>query len=139
MARRLILDTGVLIAAERGIVDLETVVADDDDAAIAALTVAELSTGIELAHGRHKSRRQQFVDDLLAVLPVEDYTADVARVHSRLLAHVRSSGKPRSAYDLMIAATASATARTVVTTDATAGFDSFPGVRAIVVPVDSPA
>jgi tRNA(fMet)-specific endonuclease VapC len=137
VARRLILDTGVLIAAERGGVELDTVVADDDDAAIAALTVAELLTGVELADDRNKPRRQQFVDDLLTVLPVEDYTTDVARVHSRLLAQVRSGGQPRSAYDLIIAATASATARTVVTTDA--GFDSLPGVRAIVVPVDSPA
>jgi tRNA(fMet)-specific endonuclease VapC len=133
VARRLILDTGVFIAAERGRVELDAVVADDDDTAIAALTVAELLTGVELADERNRPRRQQFVDDLIAVLPVEDYTIDVARVHARLLAHVRISGKPRSAYDLMIAATASATARAVVTTDATAGFDTLPGIHAIVV------
>ncbi len=49
MARRLIVDTGVLIASERGRNSLATIVEPDDDLVIAAITVAELRTGIELA------------------------------------------------------------------------------------------
>jgi tRNA(fMet)-specific endonuclease VapC len=64
------------------------------------------------------------------LIPVEDYTADVARVHARLLAHVRTEGKPRGAHDLIIAATAAATARTLLTTDGKAAFDDLPGVHA---------
>ncbi|MBN6056387.1 PIN domain-containing protein [Nonomuraea sp. RK-328] len=134
MARRLILDTGVLIAVERGRATVETTIGDADDVAIAAITVAELLLGVEPADDAHRVGRQVFVDELLALIPVEEYTTDVARVHARLMAHVRREGKTRGAYDLLIAATAAATARTVVTMDSSAAFDELPGVRAVVVP-----
>ncbi|MER6826263.1 PIN domain-containing protein [Streptosporangium sp. NPDC000563] len=133
MARRLILDTGVLIAAERGKAAVDAVIGDADDVAIAAITVAELLVGVELADAARRPGRQAFVDEVLALIPVEEYTVDVAKVHARLLADVRRSGKARGAYDLLIAATAAATARTVITMDSSAGFDDLPGVHAQVV------
>ncbi|OPG12955.1 PIN domain-containing protein [Microbispora sp. GKU 823] len=134
MARRLILDTGVLIAAERGRAEVDSVIGDADDVAVAAITIAELLVGVELADPARRPARQAFVDQVLALIPVEEYTTDVARVHARLMAHVRREGKTRGAYDLLIAATAAATARTVVTMDSSAVFDDLPGVRAQVVP-----
>ena len=47
MGRRLILDTNILIAYERGTVDRAKF--DDDDLAVAAVTIAEYRVGIELA------------------------------------------------------------------------------------------
>ncbi|WP_348534685.1 MULTISPECIES: PIN domain-containing protein [unclassified Kitasatospora] len=135
MARRLILDIGVLISAERSGKPLP--LALDDDVTMAAITAAELHLGVELADGARRLRRQAFVDAILAVVPTEDYTADTARIHARLLAHVRREGKPRGAHDLIIAATALATARTVVTTDSSAGFADLPGVQAITLPAGS--
>ena len=135
MARRLIIDTGVLVAAERGLVSLDAVVADDDDPAIAAVTVAELLVGVELADAAHRQSRQAFVDDLLAVVPVEDYTTNVARVHARLLADARRSGRTRGAYDLLVAATAIATARVVVTMDTSAGLGDLPGVSVVIAAI----
>jgi tRNA(fMet)-specific endonuclease VapC len=44
-----------------------------------------------------------------------------------------SKGRARSANDMMIAATAAATSRTLLTTDASAGFDQLAGVRAEVL------
>jgi tRNA(fMet)-specific endonuclease VapC len=41
----LLLDTTFLIDAERGGVDLDDAIADDDDVAISAVTVAELIVG----------------------------------------------------------------------------------------------
>ncbi len=134
MARRLILDTGVLIAAERGNAEVNSVIGDADDVAVAAITIAELLVGVELADPARRPARQAFVDQVLALIPVEEYTTDIARVHARLMAHVRREGKARGAYDLLIAATAAATARTVVTMDSSAAFDDLPGVRAQVVP-----
>jgi tRNA(fMet)-specific endonuclease VapC len=130
VVRRLILDTGV-IRAERGVSDLAALLEGDDDVAIAAVTVAELRFGVELAGDANRDQRQEFVDGILALVPVEDYTVDTARFHARLLAHVRRAGQPRGAHDLMIAATAAETARTIVTTDAKAAFGDLPGVRAI--------
>ncbi|MFG1702772.1 PIN domain-containing protein [Nonomuraea sp. M3C6] len=134
MARRLILDTGVLIATERGKASVDTVIGDADDVAIAAITVAELLAGVEMADDARRANRQAFVDEVLALIPVEEYTTDVARVHARLMAHIRREGKKRGAYDLLIAATAATTARTIITMDSSAACDDLPGVRAQVVP-----
>ncbi|MCX4670207.1 PIN domain-containing protein [Streptomyces sp. NBC_01381] len=129
MARRLILDTGLLIRSERDGGALAGLLNGDDDITIAAITLAELQLGVELADDARRTRRQEFVDGVRALIPIEDYTADVARVHARLLAHVRREGKPRGAHDLIIAATAATTARELLTTDGKAAFDDLPGVR----------
>lgn len=134
MARRLILDTGVLIASERG---LSRAVADavdaDDDVAIAAVTVAELRTGIELASARHRAARTEFLVTVLETLPVEPYDVEVAEAHGRLLAHVHRSGTPRGAHDLIIAATAIATRRIVLTTDRSARMQDLPGLDCLTI------
>ncbi|MFX4292306.1 PIN domain-containing protein [Streptomyces bohaiensis] len=128
---RLILDTGILIEAERGRLDLGAL-NRNADLAIAAVTGAELLTGVERADTtQRRQRRQEFADLVFAVIPVEDYTLDVARAHARLLAHVRAEGRPRGAHDLIIAATAAGTARAVLTTDGKAGFDDLPGVAVV--------
>jgi tRNA(fMet)-specific endonuclease VapC len=123
----LILDTTVLIAAERATAAIEEVVGDDDDVTIAAVTAAELLVGVELADRRRKVARRRFVEDLLGSLPVEPYDLDTAQAHAKLLAQARRTGRTRGAHDLLIAATALARSRTVVTADAS-GFESLPGV-----------
>lgn len=128
---RVVLDTGVLIAAERGRLDLAALGERNDDICIAAVTAAELLTGVERADEAHRSARQEFTEGVFALVPVEDYTLEVARVHARLLAHVRREGKLRGAHDLIIAATAAAHARSVMTLDAKAGFTDLPGVSTI--------
>ena len=128
MARRLILDTGVIIKAERGTVDLSSVIGDDDDVVIAAITVAELSGGSELADEGHRPARSQFVSFILESIPIELYDMSVAQAHGRLIAHVHRTGSRRGAHDLIVAATAAATRRTVVTTDRQARLGDLPGV-----------
>jgi tRNA(fMet)-specific endonuclease VapC len=133
VARRLILDTTVLIAAERGTHLLDQFLDDADDVSIAAITAAELLVGVELADEARRPRRASFVNDLLAAIPAEDYNLTVARQHARLLAHVRRAGKPRGAYDLIIAATAIATRRALVTADAAAEFDNLPDLDCVLI------
>lgn len=125
---RLILDTTVLIAAERSTTAIEEVVEDEDDVAMAAVTAAELLVGVQLADRRRKGPRRKFVEELLSSVPVEAYDLDTARVHAELLAHTHREGRVRGAHDLLIGATARARARTVVTADA-AGFEGLPGVQ----------
>lgn len=124
---RLIVDTTILIEAERRGASLDEVIADDDDVAMAAITAAELLVGVELADSRRRRGRERYVADVLATIPVEVYDLEVARFHARLLADTRVSGRPRGAHDLIIAATALATDRVVVTADAP-GFGDLPGV-----------
>ncbi|MGH9036038.1 MAG: PIN domain-containing protein [Acidimicrobiia bacterium] len=124
---RLLFDTTFLIDAERSGDDLDDVIADDDDVAMAAITVAELRVGVELARGRRQEGRRAFLDDIVLHVPVLGHDLDVAEAHAHLLIAVRQQGAPRGAHDLIIAATARASGRMVVTADSRA-FRNLPGV-----------
>ena len=126
----LLLDTTFLIDAERGGGDLDDVIDDDDDVAIAAVTVAELMVGVKLASAKRKMARQAFVDEIIESLHIIAYDRNVAVEHADLLVAVRSQGRSRGAHDLLIAATARASDRMVVTADENA-FADLPGVTTI--------
>lgn len=127
---RLILDTGPVIAAARGQVDLSLWTVEDD-VALPAVVVAEYLEGVALTVDEaRRAAHRGFLDDLLSRTPVVDYTVAVAEHHAVLLAHTRRDGRRRGAHDLIIAATARATDRTVLTRDARARFGDLPGVLA---------
>jgi tRNA(fMet)-specific endonuclease VapC len=133
VGRRLILDTDVLIAYERGTIDRSAL--DRDELAVAAITVAEYRVGIELADTNERAAaRARALAAIESVVDVLAYTETTAAHHARLIAHVRRSGTPRGAHDLMIAAHAAETGRFVVTRDVKAGFAGLPGVLAIDTP-----
>ena len=67
----------------------------------------------------------------MSAVDVLDYTQATAAHHARLLAHVRRTGTPRGAHDLIIAAHAAETGRTIVSRDAKARFGDLPGITAI--------
>ena len=127
----LLLDTTFLIDAERGGVDLDDAIDDADDVAIAAVTVAELLVGVRLASGKRRDGRQVYVEEILESLPIIAYDRNVAIEHAELLVAVREQGRPRGAHDLLIAATARATDRTIVTADQDA-FTDLPSVANVI-------
>jgi len=116
-----------LVNAERWGDSLGEAIDDDDDVAVAAITVAELKVGVQLAKGRRREKRERFVAGILEAVSVEPYDLDVAEAHAALLAHIRRTGTPRGAHDLIIAATARARERQVASTDR-AGFADLPEV-----------
>lgn len=124
----LLLDTTFLIDAERSGSGLDAAIGDDDDVAVAAITIAELLVGVELAAKQHKAARHDFVEAIAGNIPVLPYDLAIAREHAVLLGIVRQQGRPRGAHDLIIAATARATQRTVVSADRRA-FADLPGVQ----------
>lgn len=132
MVRRLILDTGLMISAERSGSSLANLLEDEDDVVLAAVSAAELIAGVELASPSRREARATFVSLVLDQIPVEPYDLSVAEHHGVLLAHVHRAGEPRGAHDLLIAATARATGRTILTGDRAARFGELPGVEAIV-------
>lgn len=125
---RLLFDTTFLIDADRSGERLDDVISDEDEVAIGAITVAELRVGALLTTGKSRTARLAFLADVLNVIPVLDYDRDAAEAHAELLVHVRRQGRPRGAHDLLIAATAKATGRIVVTADE-AAFTDLPGVH----------
>lgn len=124
----MILDTAVLVNAERDRADVDRIIDDEDDAAIAAITVAELLVGVEMADQRHRRDREVFVSSVVKSFVIEGYDLDVARCHARLLASGKRSGQPRGAHDLIVAATALARDRVLVSPDVRA-FGALPGVK----------
>jgi tRNA(fMet)-specific endonuclease VapC len=67
---------------------------------------------------------------ITSAVEVLDYTEATAACHARLIAHARRAGRPRGVHDLIIAAHALQTGRTVLTFDAAARFGDLPGVSA---------
>lgn len=104
----IILDADVVIRGEKGAFDLKEWLAAraNDQFEIAAITVAELWHGVERAAGIHKSRRLQYLQAIVNVLPVIPYTEHTAREHARIGAALETSGKRIGFYDVIVAATA---------------------------------
>ena len=102
------LDADVIIRGEKGTFALQRWVAAraDEQFEVAAITVAELWHGVERATGAHKAKRQQYLQAILASLPVIPYTEQTACEHARVWAELESSGKMIGYYDLIVAATA---------------------------------
>jgi tRNA(fMet)-specific endonuclease VapC len=129
LGRRVILDTNVLIDYERGALDRGAL--DDDELAIAAITVAEYRTGIELAETAERAAaRSRALAAMVGAVEVLEYTEATAAHHARLIAHVRRSGRSRGAHVLIIAAHAAQTGRVLLSRDALARFADLPGVTA---------
>jgi len=133
VGRRLILDTNLLIAYERGTTDRSAL--DNDELAVAAITIAEYRVGIELADTAERAAsRARALAAIQSAVDVLVYTEATAAQHARLIAHVRKTGTPHGAHDLIIAAHAAETGRTVLTRDLKARFAGLPGVLAIDTP-----
>ncbi len=124
---RLILDTNALIQLDRH-GERVTGISESDDIAIAAVTLAELRHGALAADTSRRQAREQFIQDVEETIEVLPYTRSTAAEHAALLDHVRRSGKPRGAHDLIIAAHARQTGRQVVSLDVKVRFSDLPGV-----------
>lgn len=97
----------------------------------AARNFSAVLDAIENGEAANRQAAQRaFLADVLSVVPVIDYDRNVAEHHAALLAHTHAQGQRRGPRDLMIAATARATKRAILTTDTRARFDDLPDVTA---------
>jgi tRNA(fMet)-specific endonuclease VapC len=130
---RVILDTGILIEAARRRLDLSSLVRSDD-VVVPAIAFTEYLVGVELDPDEaRRARQRSFLKIFLDTIPVADYGTNVMPHHVELILHTRRQGRPRGTFDLIIAATARATDRVLLTTDGKAGFEELPGVHARVI------
>ncbi len=102
----------------------------DEAFEIAAITVAELWHGVERATGMQKARRQQYLQAMLASLPILPYTESTAREHARIWAELEAKGNMISAYDVIVAATALERGSEVATFNRR-HFDYVPGLKVV--------
>src|SRR5713101_2387073 len=126
-----LIDSSVLIAAERGRLQFDEIAARyaEEDVAISAVTASELLHGVHRARtATQRHRRQAFVEGLLAQLPVVAFDLTVARVHASLLADLAKRGVAVGERDLMIGATAIAKDYAIATRDERS-FPKIPGLK----------
>ena len=125
-----LIDTSVIIAAERGRLD-PAVLAGENDAeeiALAAITASELLHGVHRLKGAvARVRAERFVERLLSMIPVMPFDLEVARVHARLDAELSAQGAAVGDADLLIAATAVAWDYRIATRD----LRSFPRIKGL--------
>jgi tRNA(fMet)-specific endonuclease VapC len=73
---------------------------------MSAITASELLVGVERANtAQRRAKRGAFVENLLASVPVLDFSASVARTHARMIAALPKN-VTATAHDVLIAATA---------------------------------
>lgn len=118
----LILDSSVLITAERNgdsvaqILGRALGIAGNQEAAISSIALVELAHGIFRANTpERRERRQVFIDELLADVPVYPFTRQVALLAGRIDAEQQMKGVKIPFQDLLIGATALDLGYSVVT------------------------
>jgi len=129
----LILDTSVLIAAEKGRLDIQQLFAahEGEPFYIAAITAAELLHGV--ARAQPSARRRQrslYVEGVLSQLEPIEFDLSVARRHAEAWAALGKKGGMIGPYDLLIAATALHHGHSVVTLNL-GEFRRVPGLRVV--------
>jgi len=128
-----LIDASVLVAAERGTLDLEALLAahGEESIALSAVTAAEMLRGVHRAPaGQRRTRREAFVERLLEHLPVLPFDLVSARIHARVWAELAARGVAVGERDLMIGATAIAGGHAVATRDERS-FSRIPGLSTL--------
>jgi predicted nucleic acid-binding protein len=127
-----ILDADVIIRGEKGTFDLKAWLESRPDELfeVTAITVAELWHGVERASGAQKDRRREYLQKVLAPLPIVPCTEQTAYEHARIWASLEAAGKMIGAYDLVVAATALERGSEVATFNKR-HFDCVPGLKVI--------
>lgn len=100
-------DTNVIVALEKGgPVDL-SIYDEYGETFVSAISVSELLVGVYYADTElRRARRTDFVERVLSEVRILDFTEEVARVHARIFASLKQTGRLIGAHDLIIAATA---------------------------------
>lgn len=104
----LILDSSVLIAAERKRFDLDAFIEAEaamDDLFISAITASELLHGVHRATPERRQARELFVEAVIRETPILPFDLPSARRHAELWAGLAAVGEAIGAHDMMIAAT----------------------------------
>ncbi len=128
-----LIDSSVLIAAERAKLALDVLLRDhaEEEIAIAAISASELLHGIHrAATPAQRTRREAFVENILAVVPVVPFDLVTARIHASVWAHLATRGVQVGAHDLLIASTALAIGYDIATRDKRS-FPKIPGLKVL--------
>lgn len=125
-----LIDSSVLIEAERGELDLAELLDrwGDTELAISSVTASELLHGAHRANKARRAQREAYVERLIEAWPVLPFDLTAARIHARLWADFAGKGLAIGAHDMIIAAIALANGLALVTRDKRS-FPKVPGLE----------
>ena len=129
-----LIDSSLLIAHERGSLDLSRIMAERVTGRENEPFYLSVASASELLHGVHRAaepgrraRRGAFVEAVLERFPLLPIDLPTARTHAELWSALAAAGTPVGAHDLWIAATAVSRGLTVVTANVRE-FERVPGL-----------
>lgn len=128
-----LVDSSVLIAAERGLLDIGPLAREHGqlELAMSVITASELGHGVHRADTKaRRVRREAYVETILSTFPVVPFDLICARTHAQLWAHLAARGVSVGAHDLLIAATAIAHGMDLATREERS-FPKIPGLSLI--------
>lgn len=105
----LLIDTNILIACEKGGLDMDRVLAEhgDDSVFLSVISASELLHGVHRAPDeKSRARRLSFVERILGAMEILDVDLATARVHSEIWSDLAVRGQMIGAHDLWLAASA---------------------------------
>jgi tRNA(fMet)-specific endonuclease VapC len=109
----LVLDSGVLIAAERGAIPVSQLLAKleqvhgETEIVLTSITVIELEHGLYRANSPELTqKRRDYLDTVFAAIPVESFTKAMAQAAAKVDADARQTGRVVPLPDLLIGVTA---------------------------------
>jgi tRNA(fMet)-specific endonuclease VapC len=105
----IILDTSVLIEAERGRLNVEDLAhgREDEPFGLSVVTVSELLHGVHRADSRKRRlKRSAYVEKVIELFPVYPFDLGAARIYAEIWANLLGKGFQVGAHDLLIASTA---------------------------------
>ena len=130
----ILLDTSVVIAFEKGKIDLHAWLASqsaDSTSVITSVTISELLYGVERADTAARARmRRTWTDEFIDASTVLDFDEECARIHATIWSGLEACGERIGAHDMLIAATALRHNMAVATLNA-AEFKRVPKLKVI--------
>jgi tRNA(fMet)-specific endonuclease VapC len=109
----LVLDSSVLIVAEREAKPVSTLLAElqqglgENEIVLSSITVVELEHGLHRAQTPEQAQsRRNYLDEIFAAIPVESFSREMAQIAAKVDADARRVGKVIPFADLLIGATA---------------------------------
>ena len=104
-----ILDTSVLIEAERGRLNIERLISgrESESFGLSTVSVAELLHGVHRADSEYRRlKRSAFVEKIIEIFPIYPLDLNITRVYAKLWSDLLKKGLKIGAHDLIIGATA---------------------------------
>jgi tRNA(fMet)-specific endonuclease VapC len=109
----LVLDSSVLIAAEREKRSVSNLLSSLETGYLETQFILSAITVMELEHGWHRAstpdvalQRRRYIDEVLAILPVEPFTREMGVLAAKIDADMRKAGLVIATADLLIGMTA---------------------------------